>query len=312
MEQLMIVTHGGTETPLEHRDGCEHAAREGMQKLKAGSPAVDAVVAAVTALEADGRYDAGIGSMLGMDGKTIEMDAAVMDSRGTLGAVAALQEVRHPIQVARRVADTPHVLLVGSGATQFAIRVGLHSPFKPTDEAKQKFAEYVQEMQKAEHAHGEADDTESDAGKQLVKEFWNYPVPWQQAVERAGHGTVGAVARDAQGGFAVAVSTGGSPPSLLGRVADTPLIGCGFFAGEHGAVACTGIGEHVVRHMLAATVYRWIADGMPLKEALQRGVDLIPEGLSIGLIGVDRQGADVAARKPMASAVLQQPRGEAR
>lgn len=306
MNDWMIVTHGGTEAPPEQRDGCEHAAREGLAAMRHSGSALDAVVVAVAALEADGRYDAGIGSLLGMDGRTIEMDAAVMDSKGRLGAVAALQEVRHPVKVARRVADTPHVLLVGQGALHFAIRIGLHAPFQPTEQARQHFRDYVKEMQQAGKG-GSADDTESDAGKALVKEFWNYPVPWQAAVDRAGHGTVGAVARDASGAFAVAVSTGGSPPSLLGRVADTPLIGCGFFAGVHGAVACTGIGEHVVRHMLASTVYRWIEGGMALKEALQRGIDLIPEGLSIGLIAVDRHGAETAAREPMACAILKQP-----
>jgi beta-aspartyl-peptidase (threonine type) len=148
----------------------------------------------------------------------------------------------------------------------------------------------------------EVDDTEGDAGRALVRSLWNYALPWQEAVDRAGHGTVGAVARDAQGRFAVAVSTGGSPPSLLGRVADTPLVGCGFYAGPHAAIACSGIGEHVVRNMLAVTVYRWIEAGMPLREALERGMDLLPEGLQIGLIGIDRAATHVAARKPMASA----------
>ncbi|MFC4159851.1 isoaspartyl peptidase/L-asparaginase [Chitinimonas lacunae] len=299
-----IVTHGGTDMPPEEKDGCETAARLGLQKLGDRQDALEAVVTAVASLEADGRYDAGVGSLMGMDGKTLELDAAVMDSRGRLGAVAALQNVRHPVKVAQRITDTPHVLLVGQGAEEFARRIGLHSPFEPSVKAQRKFREYIAEMKKAHDDDEGAEDTEEDDGKTLVRKFWNFPTSWQAAVDRAGHGTVGAVARDEAGHFAVAVSTGGSPPALYGRVADTPLIGCGFYAGQHGAIACTGIGEHIVRNMLARTVYEWIISGTPLQAALERAIALLPQGIDIGLIGVTATEAHVAARKPMASAIL--------
>ena len=94
--------------------------------------------------------------------------------------------------------------------------------------------------------------------------------------------------RDADGHFAVAGSTGGSAPSLLGRVGDTPLVGCGFYAGPEGAVAATGIGEYIIRSLLAITVYQWIAGGMDLHEALRKGIGLMPPDANTGLIAVSK------------------------
>lgn len=305
-----VVTHGGTDTPPDERSGCEDAAALALSAMAADEPgdALAAAIEAVVRLEGDGRYNAGLGALPGMDGRTIELDAAIMDSTGRLGAVACIQGVRHPVRVARRVADTPHVLLVGEGATQFALRTGHYQPFQPNERALAHWRQYVKEMQRAQAPRAEreqATHTEDAPGRARLKEFWNFPTPWDEAVARAGHGTVGAVARDAQGRFAVAVSTGGSPPSLFGRVADIPLVGCGHYAGEHGAVACTGVGEHVVRQHVALRVHDLLARGAPLREALQAGLRLVPHGLQIGLIGVDRHDAAVASSQPMACAVAQ-------
>jgi L-asparaginase/beta-aspartyl-peptidase (threonine type) len=79
----------------------------------------------------------------------------------------------------------------------------------------------------------------------------------------------------------------------------------GFLAGRLGAIACTGIGEHIVRHLLASTAYRWLESGMRLDEAPERAIGLMPEGLSIGMIGIDAHGSHVASRSPMACAMLE-------
>ncbi|WP_374675351.1 isoaspartyl peptidase/L-asparaginase [Ideonella sp.] len=304
-----VVTHGGTDTPPEEGSGCDEAAAQALAALSADAPA-DALAAAIDAvvrLERDGRYNAGLGALPGMDGIVMELDAAIMDSTGRLGAVAGIQGVRHPVRVARCVADTPHVLLVGQGATQFALRTGHYQPFLPNERALAQWRQYVKDMQQAQAPRAEreqATHTEDAPGRARLKEFWNFPTPWEDAVARAGHGTVGAVARDGQGRFAVAVSTGGSPPSLFGRVADIPLVGCGYYAGEHGAVACTGVGEHVVRRHVALRVYDMLAQGTPLRDALAAGLRMVPAGLQIGLIGVDRRDAAVVSSQPMASAVV--------
>ena len=97
----------------------------------------------------------------------------------------------------------------------------------------------------------------------------------------------------------MACSSGGSAPALLGRVGDTPIVGSGFFAGPAGAVAASGIGEHIVRHLLARTVYGWIEDGMPLDQALQRGVDLFAPEIKVGLIAVSRHEAGACSNGEM-------------
>ncbi|MGZ5202624.1 MAG: isoaspartyl peptidase/L-asparaginase, partial [Telluria sp.] len=137
----------------------------------------------------------------------------------------------------------------------------------------------------------------------LFERFWNYNTPLHLP-KGAACDTVGAVVRDSDGNFAVAGSTGGSAPSLLGRVGDTPIVGAGFYAGPEGAVAATGIGEQIIRHLLARTVYQWIADGVPLAQALQRGVDLIDKKFEIGLIAVSRREAGSCSNQGMPTAQI--------
>lgn len=307
MARWMVVTHGGTDSKPEENDGAEAAAQRAIDALERGEDALEAAVAAVVSLEADGRFGAGRGSPLAMDGRSIQMDAAVMDNRGRLGVTAGLQHVVHAVKVARQVAETPHVMLVGEGATRFAERLGLRETVQPTRKVREDFREYVKKLEAAGDAQGPADDTEGDAGRALVKRFWNYDVPWQRVMDEFGHGTVGAVVF-ADGHCAVAVSTGGSMPALLGRVADIGVVGCGFFADDHAAVACSGIGEHNVRHQTALKVAQWVAEGVPLQQALDRGRDLTPQGLQSALIGVGAQDAAISMREPMAHAIVRRER----
>lgn len=291
-----IVVHGGAGAGRDLDDGCRAAARSAQVELSAGLGALDAAVAAVVALENDGRFNAGAGAALGLDGETVEMDASVMDTRGRLGAVAALRGVKNTVLVARDIADTPHCLLTGEGAARFAHQMG-HPAYRETSaKARREHRKMLDKLAGREPAMP-GEDNEAFA------QFWNYacsPAFKKGTVSD----TVGAVVRDAGGHFAVAGSTGGSAPSLLGRVGDTPLIGCGFYAGEHGAVAATGIGEHIMRTMLAITVYRWIESGMALDEALARGVALIPPEVHAGLIAVSRTDAGAFSNADMPQAVV--------
>lgn len=291
-----IVAHGGAGGSASWQDGCRKAAEAGMQGLAKGGEAMQAVVAAVVVLEDDGRFNAGSGSELGLDGTTIEMDASVMDTRGRLGAVACIQNVRNPVLVARAIADTPHCLMAGDGALRLARAHGHHPFYSVTDEARKNHVEMLARLESAKRAMPGVDNEE-------FLRYWNYAVP---AAFRnpAACDTVGAVARDAGGHFAIAGSTGGSAPALLGRVGDTALVGSGYYAGPHGAIAATGVGEHIIRHMLAREVYQWIADGMPLNRALQRGVDLIDKDVDIGLIGVTRTAQAACSNRDMPHAVV--------
>lgn len=299
----LLLTHGGTASDVSHSDGCYAAASAGHESMVHGGDALAAVVSAVDALEADGRFNAGLGAALGMDGKTMSCDASVMDSAGKLGAVANLIEVPHPVQVARRVADTPHHLLVGVGAVEFAKRLGLHRPYEPTASALQAFREQHEAIQNApERTSGSAEDTLDDDGRAAIKQFWNFPGSWNDATDQWTHNTVGAVARDASGRFAVALSTGGSMPALQGRVGDCPMIGCGFYAGPAGAIACTGIGEHILKHMLASRIYAALERGIGLRRAIEDGMKRLPDHVQVGVIGITSEESEVVSRSPMASA----------
>ena len=287
-DSASVVVHGGAGGNQHDADACASAAAAGVQQLGSGGDAFDAAIAAVAAMEDDGRFNAGSGAIVGLDGATIEMDAAVMDSMGRLGAVACIRRVKNPVLVARDVAGSPHRMLCGEGATSFA-RVGGHADFyRPTA--------------KSIAAHRDlAAALADDPGPFGM--LWNYAsaplTPARHACD-----TVGAVVRGAGGHFALAASTGGSAPALLGRVGDTPIIGSGFYAGKLGAVTVTGIGERILPHMLAHSVYRWLADGATLEQALQRGLDLFDEGQNVGIIAMSATQAGAAWKNEMPFAFL--------
>ena len=285
-EGYAIVVHGGAGSPRAYDDGCERAARRGAEELAISADALEAAIAAVASMEDDGRFNAGSGAVLCLDGATVEMDASIMDTRGRLGAVACVQGVKNPVLLARAVAETPHWLLAGDGANRFAAAIGHPTHNEISEHQRAAHAKVVKELAGSVPA---MPGIPSEA-KAFLR-FWNYQTPLDLPAHAACD-TVGAVVRGPDGHFAVALSTGGSAPSLLGRVGDTPIIGSGFYAGPKGAVAATGIGEQIVRHLLARTVYGWIEDGMPLEQALKRGVDLFDIKVPVGLIAVtDREAA---------------------
>jgi len=296
-----IVVHGGAGAPASLNDGCEAAAAAAAVRLRNGAGALDAAVEAVVVMENDGRFNAGSGAVLRVDGETIELDAGVMDSAGRLGAVAAVRRVRNPVLVARRVADTPHTLLAGGGATAFAKAVGLEAETVSSERARERHRRLVEHL-----ASGGA---EGGWSAEDLANAWNFPTPYDRNVPAQLGGpescdTVGAVVRGADGTFAVAGSTGGSVPMLLGRVGDTPLVGSGFYAGEHGAVACTGIGEEIARRVLAREVYELLRTGMTPQAACEAGVGLLPAEVSVGVIAVGVDGAGAASNREMAYAFV--------
>lgn len=291
---VAVVAHGGVGESMG-RDGAQAAAEKGLAVLMRGGSALEAVVETVVVLEDDPRFNAGTGSRMKLDG-TILMDAAVMDSGGRAGAVAAIREVKNPVLVARRVADTPHVLLVGDGAIRFAREMGFPSYNPATPDAVERLREARRRL------------------KENDMPSWADP-RWKRFVDLhpslSGCDTVGAVARDSKGNYAVAASTGGVTFMLPGRVGDSPVIGAGFFAGPAGAVAATGIGEETMRRCLSLRVYDRMAAGLSPQRACRWGVRQIPAGIPIGLIAVGagkggRVEAGIAASDPMASARLVQ------
>lgn len=291
-----IVVHGGAGSPHEYSDGCESAARRAVEELGISADALEAAIAAVNVMEDDGRFNAGRGSVLCLDGATVEMDASVMDTRGRLGAVACVRGIENPVLLARAVADTPHWFLAGEGANRFAHAIRHPAWDKISEHQRQAHEQVLKELAGSTPAMPGVDN-------QAFLRFWNYATPLNLPAHAACD-TVGAVVRAPDGHFGVAVSTGGSAPSLLGRVGDSPIIGSGFYAGPAGAVAATGIGEYIVRHLLASRVYNWIEDGMPLQQALQRGIDLFDKDVPVGLIAVSRHEAGSCSNQDMPQAKI--------
>jgi L-asparaginase / beta-aspartyl-peptidase len=258
-----LVVHGGTGSRADAegseedcRRGCLTAARAGFALLRAGGTALDAVELACRLLEDDPCFNAGTGAVLNEDGQP-ELDASVMDGQ-TLkaGAVAVVQHIKNPISAARLVMErTPHVLLVGPGADEFAFSCGLprvSSESLITDRARAR---------------------------------WH-------AGRLASHGTVGAVAVDANHHVAAATSTGGTSNKRRGRVGDSPLIGCGTYADDRvGAVSCTGVGEYLIRVTLARRVLDLMERGLTPQAAADAGIaEVVRLGGEGGLIVVSASG----------------------
>jgi beta-aspartyl-peptidase (threonine type) len=278
---ITLVIHGGAgitrnELTPEKETACrtalEEALRAGHKVLSDGGASLDAVQAAIVVLEDSPLFNAGRGSALTSAG-TVEMDASIMDGgKPAAGAVAGVRGVRNPIRLARLVMErTPHVLLVGAGAEDFARECAL--PFEP--------AEYfITPEQKEKLRKAKAAKPSARAGMDDLTVLI---------------GTVGAVALDRHGRLAAGTSTGGITNKRPGRAGDSPLIGAGNFA-EDGvcAVSCTGHGESFIRSVVAYDVAaRMKYAGRDLATA---GREVIHEKLPKlggkgGLIAVDAAGS---------------------
>lgn len=277
------MAHGGAGSfDARDHDGPERAARAGADVIGGPHGALAAVLAATRALEDDPRFNAGTGSNFRFDGKTIEMDAAVMTSDGRFGAVAAIRDVKNPVDVARDVLATPHDLLVGEGATKYA-RVRGHPTYDPaTPVARAKHAKVIEMLRS-----GKIEPGWSEWDKESLAPHWNFDADMRALLGPSD--TVGAVAWDGHG-FAAALSTGGTAATLMGRVGDVPLPGCGLMAGPAGALCVTGDGEHLARVRLADKAYTWLASGVHPKDVVTTSIALFPAEVAVGLVVISREG----------------------
>lgn len=289
-----VIVHGGAGAPRTLEDGCAHAADRAMAILASGGHALDAVTEAARLLEDDGRYNAGTGSCLRMDGETIEMDASLMDSSGRIGVVAAIRHVRNPILVARRVMETPHLILCGEGAERFARALGFPPHPGPTPGARASFEKFREILQE-----GKIGDLRPNwAGVDLGR-IWNFPTP----LDQVRCDTIGAVALDRAGNLAAANSTGGAYPMMLGRLGDSPIPGCGLYASPAAAACATGLGEEIIRREASRAVCERIRQGAGVQDACQEIVGQFPQQVPFGIIAISRRGAGLASNREMAQAV---------
>ncbi len=290
-----IVVHGGAGSPSYLSDACKFACESAYRLLDKGKSSLDAVVEAARILEDDGRFNAGTGSALRLDGKTIEMDASVMDSNGNIGIVIAIRYVKNPVLVARAVMDTPHIALAGDGAILFAKKIGFEHYYQVSHYAMERF-------QKVKHMimKGTLTDEAPRWKGYNLESIWNFETSYTDIF----CDTIGAVAIDKNGLFASANSTGGFSPMLLGRVGDTPMIGCGFYVGNACAVSVTGMGEEIIKKMLAKRVYDIVSDGEDIQLACKKGIDLFKTHTKAGIIGISKTGYAVVSNIEMASYAL--------
>jgi len=270
----IIVTHCGVGSTREVQDAAERSGEAGLRVLRRGGTALGAVIEAVAVLEDDPRTNAGTGSRMRIDG-SIQMDAAVMDSRRRIGAVAAIAEVKNPIRVARAVMGTPHILLAGHWATEFARTRGFPRYDPATDQARKNREETLAAL--------------------AANKVPRWARAWRSYRDAD---TVGAVARDQRGRFAAANSTGGVSLMLPGRVGDSAIVGAGLFAGPDGAVVATGVGEEIVRVVLCKFVYDRLGRGA--RSACDAGLRLFPRSVPIGLVAIGTDGEAEADNRRMA------------
>lgn len=281
---MAIIVHGGAGTITSDRAeiaraGCREAALIGWRILENGGSALEAVEAAVRALEDNPNYNAGKGACLTVDGR-IELDAGIMDGKKlSVGAVACVEYIKNPISLARKVMESPYVLLVGRGAQEFALEQGI---------PQCSFGDLLTERQYKRWK--EAQSTGVDAEEE--PRYHRREVTPGSPRNEEKHGTVGAAAIDTSGVLAAATSTGGIFNQYPGRVGDTPLVGCGFYADENAAISCTGQGEDFARLLIAKRAADFVAGGVSARDAAEAAIALLgakAEGTG-GLIVVDRPG----------------------
>ncbi|MFV8364622.1 isoaspartyl peptidase/L-asparaginase [Flavobacterium sp. ZT3P35] len=255
---MKVILHGGffsesstnIETKVAKQNALERIVKLSYTFLETHS-AIETVVYAVTLLEDDELFNAGIGSQIQSDGK-IRMSAAIMDgATQKMSGVINIEEVNNPVQVAQILMQYDDRILGGSGATHFARKNGFE-PF--STEIPQRRAEYEAKL----------------------KTF--------------GTGTVGCVVLDSKGKIAVATSTGGKGFEIPGRISDSATV-AGNYANEFCGVSLTGVGEDIVSNATATKIVTRVTDGFTLQEAFLKTFDeLKPFDGFAGAIAIDSEG----------------------
>ena len=248
------------------------------QVLGKGGRALDAVEAGAKVPEADAsNQSVGLGGLPDRDGR-VTLDACIMDEGGNCGAVAFLEDILHPVSVARLVMEkTPHVMLVGEGALQFALAHGFQRQNLLTPDSEKAWKDW---LKKAEY--------------KPIPNIENKKMPG----DKSDHDTIGILALDAAGNLSGACTTSGMAFKLRGRVGDSPIIGAGLYVdNEIGAATATGVGEEVIRivgsHLVVELMRQGLSPEKACKTAVERIVKKNPERaktLQVGFIALNKNG----------------------
>lgn len=244
------------------------AANEGAWKvITSNGKAIDAVEQGVRVTEADPESTSvGYGGLPDRDGN-VTLDACIMDSDGNCGSVCFLQNIKHPISVARKVMDeTPHVILAGAGALKFAVSKGFKEEDLLTENSRKAW------------------------------EAWKIKSDYKPIINVENHDTIGMLAIDQSGNIAGACTTSGLAYKMQGRVGDSPIIGAGLFIdNEIGGAVATGLGEEILKTLGSFLIVELMRQGKSPQEACDEAILRIVKSkdvkdLQIGYIAINKKG----------------------
>lgn len=260
---------------------------EAWKVLSAKGTALDAVEAGAMHIENEINCCVGLGGYPDRDG-IVTLDSCIMDHKANCGAVAGIERIKHPVSVARKVMEnTPHVILVGAGAQQFAVENGFTlESTELSESAKKAYAEW---LKKSEYKPIINIENKKQNGPFAPNFFED---------GSANHDTMGLVAMDMNGDLSGAVTTSGMAFKLHGRVGDSPIIGAGLFVdNEVGAATSSGTGEEVIRicgtHLVVEFMRQGYSPEMACKKAVERIVKKDREKaktLQVGFLALNKKG----------------------
>lgn len=279
---LMLGTTSGLDLTVFDREGSiqgkpivistwnfgYEANKAAWQVLSTQGSALDAVEKGVMVAESDlNNTSVGRGGNPDRDG-IVTLDACIMNQMGQAGSVAAIENIEHPISVARMVMEkTPHVMLAGNGAKQFALENGFEAIDLLTDKSKANYQEWLKHSQ------------------------------YKPVINIENHDTIGMLALDSHGNLSGACTTSGLAFKMHGRVGDSPIIGAGLYVdNKYGAAVCTGIGELVMKNLSSFLAVEVMRNGKSPQKAcevaIQRIIEKTPDvnNVQVGILAINKKG----------------------
>lgn len=239
---------------------------EAMRVMNAGGSAVDGAEKGVMVVEADPKGSSvGLGGLPDRDGN-VTLDACIMDHQGNAGSVCFLQNIKHPIAVARKVMEeTPHVMLAGEGAKRFALAQGFAEENLLTESSQKAWQEW---LKKAEY---------------------------NPIINVENHDTIGMICQDTEGNLSGSCTTSGLAYKMHGRVGDSPIIGAGLFVdNDYGAATATGMGELMMKTLGSFLVVELMRQGAGAQEACEEAIQRIVDKLDYKTFQVGYLAMDIA------------------